>query len=139
MGRPRLAIFASGTEIEGGSGARGLVVASQKGVLLADIAVVVSNHATGGVCQMADQLGVPFVHFTKPRTAERHQAIIRQYSADFVALSGCLWLVEGLNPRQLSTFIRVRYRDLVAKECMVAMFMRPYLPLTRGAKLPVRR
>ena len=96
MSKPKLIIFASGTKTGGGSGFENLVKASGNGILNADITVV-SNHESGGVREKADRLGIPFVHFAGPWTTEEYQKIAGQ--ADFVALSGWLKLVTGLNPQ----------------------------------------
>jgi phosphoribosylglycinamide formyltransferase-1 len=98
MEKPKLIIFASGTKDGGGSGFENLVRATQTGVLDADIVAVVSNHEHGGVREKADRLGIPFVHFKKPWDAERYQQIVRDAGAEWVALSGWLKLVEGLDP-----------------------------------------
>lgn len=95
----KLIVFASGTKTGGGSGARKLKEASRNGVLDAEIAAFVSNHAEGGVMEHALQLGVPFIHFPAPWTAERYQAIMKQTGAKFAALSGWLKFVRGLDPR----------------------------------------
>jgi len=94
----KLLIFASGTKDGGGSGFRCLAETAQKGVLQADIVAVVSNHEAGGVNKIANKLGFPFEHFNGPFTAENYQKIVGKYDAEFVALSGWLKLVKGLNP-----------------------------------------
>ena len=60
---------------------------------------VVSNHTEGGVRKRADLLKIPFIHFPKPRDAEGYQRIVRDTNANYVALSGWLNLVSGLDPR----------------------------------------
>lgn len=97
MNKPKLIIFASGTKTEGGSGFANLVKASRNGLLDAEIIAVVSNHEDGGVRRKAEELGIPFRHFTAPFTAERYREFAE--GADFVALSGWLKLVTGLDPR----------------------------------------
>jgi phosphoribosylglycinamide formyltransferase-1 len=104
MEKPRLIIFASGTKDGGGSGFENLVRANDAGVLDANIVGVVSNHEHGGVREKADRLGVRFVDFQKPRqgggqawSAEEYQRIVREAGAEWVALSGWLKLVEGLD------------------------------------------
>lgn len=96
---PRLLIFASGTKDGGGSGFENLVNASRDGRLTADIVGVVSNHENGGVREKADRLGVPFIYFPGAYDAEQYQKIVQETKADFVALSGWLKLVKGLDPR----------------------------------------
>ncbi|MBU6323553.1 phosphoribosylglycinamide formyltransferase [Patescibacteria group bacterium] len=97
--RKRLLVFASGTKDGGGSGFENLVRASGDGRLSADIVAVVSNRETGGVRERAARLGVPFVYFAPPYSAARYAAVARHYRADFVALSGWLKPVEGLDPK----------------------------------------
>jgi len=91
--KPRLLVFASGTQTGGGSGFENLV----SNVQAADIIGVVSNIENGGVQERAERLGIPFVYFPAPYTAERYQDMVKE--ADFVALSGWLKLIEGLDPR----------------------------------------
>jgi phosphoribosylglycinamide formyltransferase 1 len=95
----KLLIFASGSKDGGGSGFEKLCENKLAGVLQADIVAVVSNHANGGVKARADKFSIPFIHFEKPWTAERYQQLVQETGADFVALSGWLKLVAGLNPR----------------------------------------
>jgi len=98
MPSPRLLVFASGDATGGGSGFKKLVLSAREGSLDANVLAVVSNHATGGVRDKAEQLGIPFIHFPKPWTAEGYQWFVRYVNADFVALSGWLKLVAGLDP-----------------------------------------
>ena len=98
MSKPKVLVFASGSAEGGGSGFEKLVLASRGGQLYADIVAVVSNHANGGVRARADKLGVPFLHFVKPWTAEAYQKFAMESGADFFALSGWLKLVAGLDP-----------------------------------------
>ena len=95
--KPKLLFFASGTKTGGGSGF--LNLGYQQEVLGADIVGVVSNHAEGGVRQKADLLGIPFIHFPGPWIAEAYQEIVLRSGTEFVALSGWLKLVAGLDPR----------------------------------------
>jgi phosphoribosylglycinamide formyltransferase 1 len=96
----KLIIFASGTKDGGGSGFENLVNASRAGILDADIVAVVSNHEHGGVRARAEKLGIPFIHFIGPWIAKEYQKIIQKTEADFVALSGWLKLVCGLDPQK---------------------------------------
>ena len=119
--RPKLIVFASGTKDSGGSGFENLVQASRTGILDADIAAVVSNHggsqATplgfsktlhrqenlgehGGVRKRAERLGVPFVYFGGAYDAEHYKKIVADSGAEWVALSGWLKMVKGLEPRK---------------------------------------
>ena len=97
--RKQLSVLATGTAIGGGSGFEKLVEASRNGILDADIAFVVSNHENGGVRARADRLDVPFIHFPGPWTKARYQEVINGLKFDFIALSGWLKLVLGLDPR----------------------------------------
>ncbi|MDD5152569.1 MAG: formyltransferase family protein [Candidatus Pacebacteria bacterium] len=94
----KIIIFASGTKDGGGSGFENMVNASRGGVLNCKISAVVSNHENGGVRQRADKLGIKFIHFLPPYTAERYKEITKD--ADLVCLSGWLKLVVGLNPQK---------------------------------------
>jgi phosphoribosylglycinamide formyltransferase-1 len=98
--QPRLIIFASGTTTGGGSGFRELVRQSRTGILQAEIVAVVSNRASGGVKAIADTYGVPFVHFSSPWTTEAYRQILAAHRAEWVALSGWLKPVRGLDPRR---------------------------------------
>lgn len=109
--KPRIIVFASGTKDGGGSGFENLVRASRNGLSLAsardnsllqseldaDIVAVVSNHEHGGVRERAERLGVPFIFFS-PNSDYRK--IIEDSGAEWVALSGWLKHVKGLDPRK---------------------------------------
>jgi folate-dependent phosphoribosylglycinamide formyltransferase PurN len=97
MSKPRLLIFASGSKISGGSGFENLVNATHSGTLNAEIVAVVSNHEHGGVRERADRLNIPFVHFPAPWEKENYQKIVADTNAEFVALSGWLKMVIGLD------------------------------------------
>lgn len=99
MDKPRVLVFASGSPEGGGSGFENLVLSSRNGALRADVVAVVSNHECGGVRARADRLGVSFLHFPKPWTAEHYQRLAAESEADFFALSGWLKLVTGLDPK----------------------------------------
>lgn len=94
----KLLIFASGTKDGGGSGFKCLVESAKNGMLQADIVAVVSNHENGGVERIAKEFGIPFEDFNGLPTTENYQKIVRKYDAEFVALSGWLKLVRGLDP-----------------------------------------
>ncbi len=105
MRKPKLIVFASGSESGGGSGFENLVNSTRLGgstpkstVLDAEIVAVVSNHKHGGVRQRADRLGVPFIYFGGPYTAENYQKIVQDSGAEWVTLSGWLKKVKGLAP-----------------------------------------
>ena len=97
---PRLIVFASGTSTGGGSGLRELLRNAATGVLQAAITAAVSNHAGGGVQAAADAYGIPFAHFPAPWSAEAYQRLITRYEAEWVALSGWLKPVRGLDPQR---------------------------------------
>lgn len=99
MQKPSILVFASGSKEGGGSGFENLVLRSRDGVLQANIVAVASNHMNGGVRRHADKLRVPFIHFSKPWDAKTYSRIVNENGADFVALSGWLKLVCGLDPR----------------------------------------
>lgn len=98
MQQPKLLVFASGTATGGGSGFRNLVRATQRGTLDADIVGVVSQHSCGGVHRSAASLGVPFIYFQGPWDEAAYQRIVRESGAEYVALSGWLKRVSGLDP-----------------------------------------
>src|SRR6185436_16530503 len=100
MGKPRMIVFASGTKDGGGSGFENLVNATKTGVLDADMVAVVSNHENGGVKARAVKLGIPFIHFAGPFTAENYQKIVHDSGAEWVTLSGWLKMVQGLDPQK---------------------------------------
>lgn len=96
---PRILVLASGSETGGGSGFEKLVESSKPGGdLSAEIVGVVSNHEHGGVRHRADKLGVSFFHFPSPFTAERYQHLVAETGAEWIACSGWLKLVRGLDP-----------------------------------------
>ena len=95
----RLVIFASGTADGGGSGFRELMMNARTGVLNADIRAVISNHEYGGVRKFASEFNVPFIYFPGPYTADEYQKLVYRSGGEWVALSGWLKLVKGLNPR----------------------------------------
>jgi phosphoribosylglycinamide formyltransferase-1 len=96
--RPKIVVFASGTKDGGGSGFENLVNASKTTELGADIVAVVSNHEHGGVRARAERLGIPFVYFHSPYDAESYRDVVEKSGAEWMALSGWLKKVEGLDP-----------------------------------------
>lgn len=97
--KPKLLIFASGAAEGGGSGFENLVLASRNSILDAEIVGVVSNHANGGVKEKADKLGIRFILMEAPFTSQKYQQIVKEIGAEWVALSGWLKLVSGLDPK----------------------------------------
>ncbi len=98
MSKPKLIIFSSGTKTGGGSGFENLVKSAEDGALNAEIVAVVSNHENGGVRERANRLGIPFILFQGPFEADSYQKIVEETGAEWVALSGWLKLVVGLDP-----------------------------------------
>ena len=97
MSRPRLIVFASGTKTGGGSGFENLATSSE---LDAEIVAVVSSNESGGVRERAERLGVPFVYMPAPYDAAAYKKVVEESGAEWVALSGWLKLVHGLDPRK---------------------------------------
>ncbi len=103
--KPKLLIFATGekTPGDGGSGFKNLVLASRAGILDAEIVGVVSNYPSGGVFTKAAELGIPFCHMPVTKEmlstflASEYVRIVNTFGADFVALSGWLRMVYGLD------------------------------------------
>ncbi len=105
--RPKIIVFASGKRSGGGSGFENLVAATKTGVLDADIVAVVSNHERGGVHERAMQLGIPFIHFDPSihsnvlqNVGTSYHEIVRKSGAEWVALSGWLRQVQGLDSKK---------------------------------------
>lgn len=99
--KPRILVFASGSAEGGGSGFEELVLNSLFISRKTEVIGVVSNHQDGGVRKRADRLGIPFIHFDAPWTAERYQDITLRSGADLFALSGWLKLIVGLDRRTI--------------------------------------
>lgn len=99
MNKPKLLIFASGSATGGGSGFGKMCLTNIEGILDAEIVSVVSNHEFGGVRALAEKYNIPFILFKGPYTAENYQKIVLDTGAEWVALSGWLKLVSGLDPR----------------------------------------
>ncbi|MFA5993428.1 MAG: formyltransferase family protein [Parcubacteria group bacterium] len=99
--KQRILVLASGDEEGGGSGLQELVEQSQtdRPILKALVAGVISNHARGGVWRKSepDALNIPFEHWKGPYTAEGYQARVKNFQADFVMCSGWLKMVRGLD------------------------------------------
>ena len=98
--RPKILVFASGSKNGGGSGFESLFNATKTRELDADIVGVISNHENGGVRQHADMSGVAFTYFAGPYDAEEYQRIVRGSGTEWVALSGWLKMVRGLDPQK---------------------------------------
>ena len=101
MAIPKLLVFASGGPEDGGSGAKHLILNSMgtNPILQADIVGLVSNHENGGVRTIADMFKVPFYHFSKPWDEKGYQKFVKETQAEWVALSGWLKFVLGLDTR----------------------------------------
>lgn len=111
MAKPRVVIFASGSNTGGGSGARMLVERSLSGELPMEVVGIVTHHANGGVAKLAWEHGIKLyvVHDFPVRsgddfTDEQLQQIEQIYARildyfgqiDFYLLSGWLKWVLGL-------------------------------------------
>ena len=103
--KPKLIVFASGTKDGGGSGFENLVSATKAGILDAEIVAVVSNHEHGGVRERANRLGIPFIYFDPSHHSNvlqnvgmSYREIVEKIGAEWIALSGWLKLVKGLDP-----------------------------------------
>ncbi len=99
--KPKIIVFASGAKNGGGTGFKNLVVKSRENnsEINYEIVAVVSNYENGGVKKIADKLGIKFIYFEKPLTAEKYIEIVKNSGANWVALSGWLKLTKGLNPK----------------------------------------
>lgn len=100
--KPKIIVFASGTKDGGGSGFENLVKWSKEhGLAMGyEVVAVVSNYEHGGVREKADKLKIPFIFFETPFSAERYQEIVEKSGAEWVALSGWLKLVKGLDSKK---------------------------------------
>jgi folate-dependent phosphoribosylglycinamide formyltransferase PurN len=74
-------LFASGTKDGGGSGVENLKDATRRSLVDANIVAVVSNHEHGGVQEHSRRLGIPFIYFPEPYTAEMYRSIVERTSA----------------------------------------------------------
>lgn len=104
--KKKLLIFASGTKDGGGSGFRKLCEAVRDGRLNAEIVGVVSHHENGGVAKIAKEFGIRFYYIpnsefkkSELEIVEIYQNLVKETGAEFVALSGWLKLVLGLDPK----------------------------------------
>lgn len=98
--KPKLLVFASGSEKGGGSGFANLVKHARAPwrQLSCDIVGVVSNHEHGGVAEYAHKFDVPFIYFKGPWNKSEYQHIVSETGAEWVALSGWLRHTSGLDP-----------------------------------------
>lgn len=96
MPKKRLFVLASGTATGGGSGFENLV-AKQHGYDYQVVAVA-SNHARGGVHERATRLKIPFLYAMPPWTSDVYRHLLGETDAEFVACSGWLKPIRGLDP-----------------------------------------
>lgn len=96
--KPKLLIFASGAKDGGGSGFEAIIKNCRAGILNAEIVGVVSNHPNGGVFNIARKHQIQFFYFPSPYGAKKYQDFVNKTKARWVALSGWVKLVKGLNP-----------------------------------------
>lgn len=94
MKRKRILVFNSGS----GSGFQELVENSRTGILDADIVGLVSNKDKYTCIDRAFKLGITVAPPMKYFEACYYQALVKYFKADYVALSGWLKPVRGLNP-----------------------------------------
>jgi len=108
MSKPKLVIFASGKKDGGGTGFENLVKGSLTGGLDAAIVAVVSNNERGEIRERAERLGIPFIHFDPDSQHSNilknvgmlYRKIVEKSGGEWVALSGWLKKVEGLDPKR---------------------------------------
>ena len=91
--KPRILVLNSGS----GSGFQKLVEYSRIGVLDADIVGLITNKDTYECINRAKDLSILFGILEKFE-AEDYQQLVKDFNADFVALSGWLKTVRGLDP-----------------------------------------
>lgn len=99
--KPRVIIFASGTQHGGGSCLLELLKSEKDERLDAEIVAVVSNHEWGGARIYALQFHKRFEYFTGPFTARNYARIVKKYNAEWVMLSGWLKPFLGGDPRKI--------------------------------------
>ena len=100
--KKRILVLATGDKIGGGSGFQEMVERSRTEPAILDaeiVAVVSSYYECGGVWEKAQKLGIPFIYFPGPYTAENYQKIFKDSKADYVMCSGWLKKVSGLKER----------------------------------------
>lgn len=91
----RLLVLNSGS----GSGFQELVENSKTGILDAKIVALVTDKLKNACVKRAKKLEIPVWDLYKCYSIEDYQHIVELYHADFVALSGWLKLVRGLDPK----------------------------------------
>lgn len=96
MTKRRTLVLAGGTLTGGGSGFENLFAKQPR--FSYEVVAVASHHERGGVWQRADRLKVPFHHLPAPWAAKQYQDLVRHTNAEFVACSGWLKPVRGLDP-----------------------------------------
>jgi phosphoribosylglycinamide formyltransferase 1 len=94
---PKLIVFASGTKEGGGSGFENLVRYAREHQDAYEVVAVVSNHENGGVREKAERLGIPFMYMSAPFEAAQYRAIVDKSGAEWVALSGWVKKISGLD------------------------------------------
>lgn len=96
--KKRIIVMASGTEDGGGSGFLHLLLAITAKQLDAEVIGVISTHPNGGVRQIADQWGIPFVHMSAPYDEESYRNVVGKLGKpDLIVLWGWLKMVKGLD------------------------------------------
>lgn len=99
--KKRLLVFATGGKNpgEGGSGVRELIEHSLTQDASYEVIGIVSNYPGGGAYDISEEYNISFYFFDGPFTAEGYQKVIEVFQPDFVALSGWVKPVEGIDPR----------------------------------------
>lgn len=93
--KKKILVFNSGS----GSGFQELVENSRTGILHAEIAGLVTNNSKYTCLERAIKLDITFAPPVKRFEADDYQVLVKFFGADFVALSGWLKPVRGLDPR----------------------------------------
>jgi len=98
MGKRKAVVFASGSKNGGGSGFQELVENRLINQLPVEIVGVVSNHASGGVCQIASKHQIPFTCYDGVSDDDSYFDIMSRHKAQWALLSGWLKPVRDLRP-----------------------------------------
>jgi len=89
----RIAIFASG----GGSNADN-IIRFLTGNEEAIVVLILTNKAHAGVFKVAEQHGIPCLHFTKDTLGDEHflPEVLKDYNVDLIVLAGFMLLIPAL-------------------------------------------
>lgn len=102
--KKRLLVFNSASPQSGGSGFERLVEYERSGFAEYHVVGLVVDRSDSFAIKRAIRLGIPYTvlrPYSKdaPYVAEEYQLLVQRYAADFVALSGWLKPVVGLDPK----------------------------------------